>query len=104
MRPALAVECETNDNHRVGSGWALLPLVPGAVGVPSTDRPCFYQCTASRIAGATEQQGMPKPPKKKADQTEIESGAEKLANILKRALNTPPKHIPATMKHKSAKK
>jgi hypothetical protein len=39
---------------------------------------------------------MPKPSRSsRSDKIEIEPGADKrLANILKKALNTPPKHVP----------
>jgi hypothetical protein len=47
---------------------------------------------------------MPKP-KKGQDKIEVEPGFEKrLANILKKALHTPPKHVPAKGKKAAARK
>ena len=41
----------------------------------------------------------PKSTKKAADKVEVEPGADKrLASILKKALNTPPTHVPAKPK------
>jgi hypothetical protein len=47
----------------------------------------------------------PKPSKKPADKIEVEPGADKrLANILKTALTTPPKHVSAVKRDKVARK
>lgn len=46
-----------------------------------------------------------KLPRRKPDKIEVEPGADKrLANILKKALNTPPKHVPTKDKKAAAKK
>lgn len=45
----------------------------------------------------------PKPSKHPNDKVEVEPGADKrLANILKKALNTPPQHKPSKPKKPSA--